>query len=138
VFLPGAFSFSLPPGFVAPLGGLAAKDRLLAPGDPGLGPGQRFPDACLQVRRRQAIRPRQVIQPGFALVGDPLPLIGVPFPVVSDPFPVVSDLLALVSDLLALVGVPLAAVGPPVLRGTGAVPRAMLGGLHPFRMRLSQ
>ena len=80
------------------------------------------------------MRPRQVVQPGFALVGVPLPLIGDPFPVVSDPFPVVSDLLALVSDLLALVGVPLAAVVPPVLRGTGTAPRAMLGELHPFRM----
>ena len=73
------------------------------------------------------MRPRQVVQPGFALVGVPLPLIG-------DPFPVVSDLLALVSDLLALVGVPLTAVVPPVLRGTGTAPRAMLGELHPFRM----
>ena len=131
MFLPGAFSFSLPPGFVAPLGGLAAKDRLLAPGDPGLGPGQRFPGACLQVCHCRAMRARQVVQPGFALVGVPFPLVGVPFPVVSDPFP-------LVSDLLALVGVSLAAVGPPVLRGTGTAPRAMLGELHPSRMRQSQ
>ena len=77
------------------------------------------------------MRPREVVQPGFALVDVPLPLIG-------DPFPVVSDLLALVSDLLALVGVPFAAVGPPVLRGTGTAPQAMLGELHPFRMRLFQ
>ena len=69
------------------------------------------------------MRPRQVVQPGFALVGIP--------------FPVVSDLLPVVSDLLALVGVPLAAVGPPVLRGTGTAPRAMLCELHPSRMRLS-
>ena len=77
------------------------------------------------------MRPRQVVQPGFALVG-------IPFPVVSDLLPVVSDLLPVVSDLLALVGVPLAAVGPPVLRGTGTAPRAMLCELHPSRMRLFQ
>jgi hypothetical protein len=49
VFPPGAFSFSLPPGFVAPLGGLAADDGLPAPGNPGLGPGQRLLGACLPV-----------------------------------------------------------------------------------------
>ena len=84
------------------------------------------------------MRPREVVQPGFALVDVPLPLIGDPFPAVSDTFPAVSDLLALVSDLLALVGVSLAAVGPPVLRGTGTASRAMLDELHPSRMRLSQ
>ena len=131
MFPSGAFSFSLPPGFVAPLGGLAAYDGLPAPGNPGLRPGQRLPDARLPVWHRQAMRPRQGVQPGFALVS-------VPFPQVSDLLPVVSDLLPVVSDLLALVSAPLAPVGPPVLRRTGTAPRVMLGKLHPFRMHLSQ
>ena len=49
VFLPGAFSFSLPPGFVPPQGGLAAFDGLPAPGHRGPGPGQRLLGAFLPV-----------------------------------------------------------------------------------------
>ena len=49
VFLPGAFLFSLPPGFVALLGGLAAFDGLPAPGHRGPGPGQRLLGAFLPV-----------------------------------------------------------------------------------------
>ena len=135
VFLPGAFSFAVPPGFVAPLGGLAAYDGLPAPGNPGLGPGQRLLGACLPVWHRQAMRPRQGVQPGFALVSVAFPLVSDLFPLVSVALALVSDLLPLVSVPLALVSIPLAPVGPPVLRGTRTAPRAMLGKLHPFRMR---
>ena len=88
------------------------------------------------------MRPRQGVQPGFALVSVAFPLVSDLFPLVSVAFPLVSDLLppvsvplALVSVPFPLVSVPLAPVGPPVLRGTRTAPRAMLGKLHPFRMR---
>ena len=58
VFLPDAFSFSLPPGFVAPQGGLAAFDGLPAPGHLGLAPGQRFPRALWLAWWCQVMRPR--------------------------------------------------------------------------------
>ena len=110
VFLPGACSSSLLPGFLAPHGGLAAFDGLPAPGHLVPRPAHRVAGACLPAWHRQAKGPRQVVQPGFAQVG-------VPFP---------------------LVGVPLASVDPLFLRGIKPCPRAMLGVLHPSRMRLSR
>ena len=89
VFLPGACSSSLLPGFLAPHGGLTAFDGLPAPGHLGPRPGHRFTGACLPAWHRQATGQRQVVQPGFAQVGVPFPLVGV--------------LLTLVSDLLALI-----------------------------------
>ena len=124
VFPPGTFSFSLVLGFFAPQDGLAAFDGLPAPGHLGPGPSQGFPDACLPVWQRLAKHPRQVVQPGFALVRVSFPPVGVPFP--------------LVGSGIALVGVPLAPVGPLFLRGTGTAPRVMLRELHPSRMRLFQ
>jgi len=49
VFPPDAFSSSLPPGFVAPQGGLTAFDGLPAPRHRGLGPAQRLLGAFLPV-----------------------------------------------------------------------------------------
>ena len=44
------------------------------------------------------MRPRQVVQPGFALVGIFFPLISLSVALVAVPFPLISDLLALISD----------------------------------------
>jgi len=133
-----ACSSLLLPGFVAPQEGLAAFDGLPAPGRVGLGPGHGFAGACLEVWHGHAEHPRQVIEPGVPLPGVPFPLVSVPFSLVSDLLALVSDSLALVSDSLTLIGVPLAPVGPLVLRGTWSAVRAVPGGLHLFRMRLSR
>jgi hypothetical protein len=59
------------------------------------------------------MRPREVVQPGFALVGVPFPLVGQGVALLGTAFSLISDLLALlgvpfplISDLLAPVGVP--------------------------------
>jgi hypothetical protein len=141
VFLPGAFSFSLPPGFVVPLGGLAAFDGLPAPGHRGPGAGQRIPEAFLPVWYRQAMRPRQVVQPGFALVGVPFPLVSQGVALVGTAISLISDLFALVGNLLAPVGVPFAVIShllapvgvPSELAGQSVVfpPAAFLSSLPP-------
>ena len=54
------------------------------------------------------MRPREIVQPGFALVGVPFPLVGQGVALVGTAFP-------LISDLLALLGVPSELAGQSVV-----------------------